>query len=102
MDVGDMTLAGGAILVGAPNASNPKIGSRCTVYGGAAHLFISPFGATETPNYVFEPPAITGGGMDYAYGVAVVPGYPFVVIGAKLANVGTTTNAGQVYVYRKN
>jgi hypothetical protein len=102
IDVGDMTLAGGAILVGAPNANNPKIGSACTVYVGAAHLFTSPFGATETPNYVFEPPTITGGGMDYAYGVAVVPGYPFVVIGAKLANVGTTTNAGQVYVYRKN
>lgn len=101
MDVGDMTLAGGAVLIGAPNANNPQTGSACTGYIGAAHLFTSPFGATETPNYVFEPPAISGG-MDYAYGVAVVPGYPFIVIGAKLSNVGTTTNAGQVYVYRKN
>jgi hypothetical protein len=98
-----MMLAGGTVLIGAPNANDPKIGSACTVYVGAAHLFTSPFGATETPNYVFEPPAIpSGSGMDFAYGVAVVPGYPFIVIGAKLSNVGTTANAGQVYVYRKN
>jgi hypothetical protein len=101
IDVGDMMMAGGAVLVGAPNANNPQSGSACTVYVGAAHLFTSPFGAAETPSYVFEPPAVNGG-MDFGYGVAVVPGYPFILIGAKLSNVGTTLQAGQVYVYRKN
>jgi hypothetical protein len=92
----------GAIIIGTPNANNPGNGSSCTIYVGAAHLFTSPFGATEKPNYVLEPPVITGDGMDYGYGVAVVPGSPFIVVGAKLANVGTTKNAGQVYVYKKN
>jgi hypothetical protein len=100
-DVGDM-MAGGAILIGAPNANNPQIGSACTSYVGAVHLFTSPFAATESPNFVFEPPAVSANGMDYGYGVAVVPGYPFIVVGAKLADVGTTTQAGQVYVYKKN
>ena len=40
--------------------------------------------------------------MDYAYGVAIVPGYPFILIGEKLRDVGTTVQAGQVYVYKKN
>jgi len=100
-DLGDM-LAAGAIFVGSPNANNPQIGSACTMYVGAVHLFTSPFAATENPNFVFEPPAISANGMDYGYGVAVVPGYPFVVVGAKLADVGTTAQAGQVYVYKVN
>jgi hypothetical protein len=92
IDVGDMQ-AGGAVLIGAPNAGS------CT---GAAQLFISPFSSTQTPNYVFEPPTAQKNAMNYAYGVAVVPGYPFIVIGEKLRDVGTTTQAGQVYVYKKN
>lgn len=99
-DLGDMTLAGGAILIGVPNANDPKIGSQCVGYVGTAQLFNSPLAATESPNYVFEPPAISANGMDYGYGVAVVPGYPFLLIGAKLADVGTTIQAGQVYVYK--
>jgi FG-GAP-like repeat len=102
-DLGDMMLAGGAVLVGTPNANNPKTGSACTVYIGAAHLFTGPFGASEMPNYVFEPPVIpSSGGLDYGYGLAVAPGYPFIVIGAKYTTVGTTAYAGQVYVYKKN
>jgi hypothetical protein len=100
-DLGDMMLAGGAVLVGTPNADNPTR-PACTVYVGAAQLFTSPFGTSETPNYVFEPPTTQKGSMDYGYGLAVVPGYPFIVIGEKYLDVGTTTNAGQVYVYRKN
>jgi hypothetical protein len=101
-DLGDMMLAGGAILIGTPNANNPQIGSACNGYVGAAQLFTSPFSSTESPSFVFEPPAITANGMDYGYGVAVVPAYPFIVVGAKLADVGTSTQAGQVYVYKVN
>jgi hypothetical protein len=92
IDVGDMQTSGAA-LIGAPNAGS------CT---GAAQLFISPFSSTQTPNYVFEPPTVPQNGSNYAYGVAVVPGYPFILIGDKLRDVGTTTQAGQVYVYKKN
>ncbi len=100
-DLGDMMLAGGTVLIGTPNADNPT-SPACTTYVGAAQLFTSPFGASETPNYVFEPPTTQSGSMDYAYGLAVVPGYPFIVIGEKYLNVGTTANAGQIYVYKKN
>jgi hypothetical protein len=92
IDVGGMQTSGAA-LIGAPNAGS------CT---GAAQLFISPFSSTQTPNYVFEPPTVPQNGSNYAYGVAVVPGYPFILIGDKLRDVGTTTQAGQVYVYKKN
>jgi len=67
------------------------------------HLFTSPFGSSQYPNYVFEPPTLAGSsGFSFGYGVAVVPGYPFVLVGAHLQDVGTTTQAGQVYVYKKN
>jgi hypothetical protein len=90
-DMGDM-LSAGALLVGAPN-------SGCT---GSAQLFTSPFSSTTTPNYLFEPPTLVGGYGNYGYGVAVAPGYPFILVGDKLRDVGTTVQAGQVYVYMKN
>ena len=95
-DVGDM-LAGGAVLVGTPNASN-----GATECSGAAHLFTSPFNSATTPNYLFEPPTVQSNGMFFGFGVAIAPGYPLVLIGEKGRDVGTTTTAGQVYVYKKN
>lgn len=95
-DIGDM-LAAGALLVGAPNSTN---GFHCTT--GSGQLFSSPFSSTTTPSYVFEPPSLVGGYGNYGYGVAVVPGYPFILVGDKLRDVGTTSGAGQVYVYMKN
>jgi len=101
-DVGDM-LAVGAIAVGTPNASD---GSSCSSIGGgvgAVHLFTSPFAASQYPSYVFEPPSLAGSSQfSFGYGVAVVPGYPFLLVGAHLQDVGTTSQAGQVYVYKKN
>lgn len=91
-DVGDM-LSAGAVLVGAPNSGS------CA---GSAQLFTSPFSSTATPNYLFEPPSLVGGYGNYGYGVAVAPGYPFILVGEKLRDVGTTTQAGQVYVYKAN
>jgi hypothetical protein len=40
--------------------------------------------------------------MDYGYRLGIAPGYPFILIGVKGRDVGTTTTAGQVYVYKKN
>jgi hypothetical protein len=91
-DIGDMLL-GGALLVGTPNSGS------CA---GSAQLFTSPFSSTATPNYLFEPPSLLGGYGNYGYGVAVAPGYPFILVGEKLRDVGTTTQAGQVYVYKQN
>jgi len=90
-DVGDMPSAG-AVLVGAES-------SGCA---GSAQLFTSPFSSTMQPSYVFEPPSLVGGYGNYGYGVGVAPGYPFIFIGDKLRDVGTTVQAGQVYVYKQN
>jgi hypothetical protein len=98
-DVGGM-LAGGAVLVGTPNANNGA--TQCSTTEGAAHLFTSPFNSVSTPNYLFEPPTLQKNYMDFGYGVGIVPGYPFILIGEKGRDVGTTTTAGQVYVYKKN
>jgi hypothetical protein len=101
-DVGEM-LMGGAIAVGTPNANS---GSSCSSIGGgvgAVHLFTSPFASSQQPNYVFQPPTLVGSSaFEFGYGVGVVPGYPFLLVGAHFQAVGTTTNAGQVYVYKKN
>jgi hypothetical protein len=102
-DVGEM-LAGGAIAVGTPNAANAS-GTSCTIKGGvgAVHLFTSPFASSQTPNYVFEPPSLAGSSQfEFGYGVGIVPGYPFLLVGAHFQDVGTTSMAGQVYVYKKD
>ena len=102
IDVADLA-ATGAVAVGAANASN---GSSCSsIQGGvgALHLFTSPLLASQTANFIFEPPSLVGSSQfEFGYGVAVVPGYPFVIVGAHFQDVGTTSMAGQVYVYKLN
>jgi hypothetical protein len=99
IDVGDIA-AKGAVAIGAPNASfcSPSQGGQ-----GALNLFTSPFASSETPNYVFETPSLSGSNQfQFGYSVGIVPGYPFIVIGEHFRDVGTTSLAGQVYVYRLN
>ncbi len=102
IDVGDLNAAG-VVAVGAPNAIQ---GSSCnSIQGGqgALHLFTSPFSTSQTPNYVFETPSLVGSSQfEFGYSVGVVPGYPFIVIGEHFRDVGTTSMAGQVYVYKLN
>ena len=102
IDVSDMATAG-AIAVGAPNAIQ---GSSCnSIQGGqgALHLFTSPFGSSEYPNYVFETPSLVGSSQfEFGYSVGIAPGYPFIIIGEHFRDVGTTSMAGQVYVYKLN
>jgi hypothetical protein len=69
---------------------------------GAAHLFLSPFSASQKPTMLFEPPALGPNGGSFGYGVGLVPGYPFLLVGAHMEDVGTTSQAGQVYVYKLN
>ncbi len=89
----------GAVAVGTPNADNSN---GCSVSVGALQLFTSPLASSEQPNYVFEPPSLSGNKPDFEYGYSVsfVPGYPLILIGEHYRNVGTTTQAGQVYVYQ--
>lgn len=102
MDMADMQLAGG-VAVGAPNAVQ---GTSCnSIQGGqgAVQLFTSPFSASQGPSYIFETPSLAGSSQfEFGYGVALVPGYPFIVIGEHFRDVGTTSMAGQIYVYKLN
>ena len=99
IDVGDMAAAG-AVAIGAPNAS-----SCSSIQGGqgALNFFASPFASSETPTYVFETPSLVGSSQfQFGYSVGIVPGYPFIVIGEHFRDVGSTSMAGQVYVYKLN
>ena len=102
IDVADMATAG-TIAVGAPNATQ---GSSCnSIQGGAGalHLFTSPFGSSQYPSYVFETPSLVGSSQfEFGYGVGIAPGYPFIIIGEHYRDVGKTSQAGQVYVYKLN
>lgn len=101
-DVGEL-LTTGAIAVGAPSASSSQSCTSSVGGVGAVHLFTAPFAAAQYPNYLFEPPDLVGStAFEYGFGVGIVPGYPFLLIGEHSRDVGTTAGAGQVYVYRKN
>jgi len=90
----------GAVAVGTPNASNSN---GCPISVGALQLFTSPYASSQQPNYVFEPPSLAGSKQfEYGYSVGLVTGYPFILIGEHYRDLGTTSQAGQVYVYKKN
>jgi len=95
-DVAGLTAAG-AIAIGAPNAST------CNSQIGAVHLYFSPLAASQQPNYLFQPPSLAGSAsFAFGYGVGLAPGYPFLLVGDHIEDVGSTVQAGQVYVYKKN
>lgn len=101
MDVGTVGSAG-AVLVGAQTANNNTGNNSCSVTVGAAHLFMAPFATPAQPTtFLFEPPSVSTNNMQFGSAVAVANGYPFVIIGEHYRTVGTTTNAGQIYVYRQ-
>jgi hypothetical protein len=98
--VGNLQTDGG-VAVGTIDATN-NTDKGCNSAVGALQLFTSPYASSQQPNYVFEPPSLVGGTGQYGYSVGFVPGYPLLLIGEHYRNVGTTTEAGQVYVYKKN
>ena len=96
---GDLQSVGG-VAVGTPNADN---GNGCHTSVGALQLFTSPYASSQQPNYVFEPPNLLNSNQfEYGYGVSFVSGYPFMLIGEHYRDVGSTSMAGQVYVYKKD
>ena len=95
-DVAELA-AVGAIAIGAPNAST------CNAQIGAVHLYFAPLAAAQQPNYLFQPPSLASSGtFAFGYGVGLAPGYPFLFVGDHIEDVGTTTQAGQVFIYKKN
>ena len=97
--VGNLQSVGG-VAVGTPNASNSN---GCPISVGALQLFTSPYASSQQPNYVFEPPSLVGSKQfEYGYSVSFVPGYPIMLVGEHYRDVGTTSMAGQVYVYKRN
>jgi len=90
----------GGVAVGTPNADNAN---GCPISIGALQLFTSPYLSSQQPNYVFEPPNLLNSKQfEYGYGVSFVPGYPIILIGEHYRDVGSTSMAGQVYVYKKD
>jgi VCBS repeat protein len=95
-DVAAMAAAG-AFVVGAPNAST------CSTQIGAVHLYTAPLSSSQHPSYLFQPPTLqSGSNSAFGYGVGISPGYPFLIVGDHSLSVGSTSAAGQVYVYKKN
>lgn len=95
-DIAEM-ISSGALAVGAPNATT------CNTQLGAVHLYSAPLQSSQRPSYLFQAPSLTStSGLSFGYGVALVPGFPFLLVGDHLQSVGTTADAGQVYVYKKN
>jgi hypothetical protein len=101
IDLGDMAAAA-VVAVGAPNASY----GQCSIIKGgegAVHFFASPFVSSQYPSLVFETPSLVGSAQfGYGYSVGIVPGYPFILVGEHYRDVGITSMAGQVYVYKLN
>ena len=110
--VGDMLGTGQAdILVGIPNAGNS---SSCKSPGAGELFFPSASNLTQ-PTFTFQPSALNSEYGGYGWGVGVVPavsgninlnlisGYtPLILVGETGRLVGSTSGAGQVYVYKKN
>jgi len=97
IDLGDMAAAG-AIAVGAPQTTTCG-----QIQGGigALNLYTSPFTSGESPIFVFETPyPLNSNQYQFGYSVGIAPGYPFIVVGEHFRDVGTTSMAGQVYVYK--
>ncbi len=98
-DVGNLQSVGG-VAIGTPNAS---ASNGCPNSVGTLQLFTSPYASSEQPSYLFEPPSLVGSKQyEYGYNVGFVPGYPLILITEHYQDVGSTSMAGQVYVYKKN
>jgi len=70
---------------------------------GAVHPYTAPLASSQQPSYVFQPPSLVStSGLAFGYGVGLAPGYPFLRVGDHLQSVGSTSVAGQIYVYKKN
>jgi len=106
-DFGDMLGTGaGAVVIGAPNVANSN---ACNVSVGAAELYLPSTTNLSPPAFTFQPPSVQDSYMGFGWGVGILPavsgvtGYtPLLLSGEIGANVGSTSGAGQVYIYKQN
>jgi hypothetical protein len=97
--IADLTGDGlGDVVVGAPNA--PDSGSCGSV--GAVHVFVAQgttgTGATGWTRYLLQPPTVGPG--QFGWSTVTVPGTSLIFIGENGRDVGSVTQAGQVYIYK--
>ncbi len=106
-DSGDMLGIGqGGFVVGVSNAANS---TACNVSVGAAELYLPTTTNLSPPVYTFQPPCVEPDYMGFGWGVGIVPFVsgvidytPLLIVGESGRQVGSTTNAGQVCVYKMN
>ena len=101
-DVSDVNGDGLAdVIIGAPNASS---GPVC---GGLAYLWLSSSGNPLASRLVLSTPAFDAGTgpstfQVFGWAAGFGPGTRLIFVTDKGKNVGTTANAGQVYIYKVN
>ena len=92
--VGDVNGDGLAdVMIGAPNAGSGQI---C---GGAAYLWLSS-GTPLATEIILSTPV--GNGAQYGYATEIGPGTRLFFVTDHYFNIGSTSQAGQVYVYKLN
>ena len=87
----------GDVLIGAPNAEN---GSTC---GGVAYLYLSSFGSPLSTRLTISTPVLDpDGGQLFGWAAAFAPGTRLFFVTDHGFSLGTTSNGGQVYVFKVN
>jgi len=87
----------GDVLIGAPNASS---GSTC---GGVTYLYLSSFGLPLSTRLTITTPVLdTQSPQVFGWAAAFAPGTRLFFVTDHGLNVGTISNAGQVYVFKVN
>ena len=85
------------VLIGAPNASS---GSIC---GGVAYLYLSSLGSPVSTRLTISTPTLDDQSLQrFGWATAFAPGTRLFFVTDQGLNVGTTSNAGQVYVFKVN
>jgi len=87
----------GDVLIGVPNASS---GSTC---GGVTYLYLSSFGLPLSTRLTITTPVLdTQSPQVFGWAAAFAPGTRLFFVTDHGLNVGTISNAGQVYVFKVN
>jgi len=85
------------VLIGAPNAAS---GSTC---GGVAYLFLSSSGSPVSRRLTLSTPVLdTQSVQVFGWGASFAPGTRLFFVTDHGLNLGTTSPAGQVYVFKVN
>jgi hypothetical protein len=91
------------VLIGAPNAPASTLCPPGSNSVGAAYLFLTNQASPTQPvRYVLRPPSLDPDFAGYGWSVAIADGTRIFLVADHSRNIGSVTDAGQVYVYRLN